>query len=85
MKFIRVPHKISFPFGRAVLQAIEVIPFNDAAVDTAVKINAGLKRKKKKADLADLLIAATALTNDFAIATLNKKHFSQIENLIVID
>ena len=35
-------------FWDSVLQAIEVIPFDEAAVNTAVNINAHLKRKENK-------------------------------------
>lgn len=72
-------------FWNKVLQAIEVIPFDEASVDTAVDINTSLKRKRKQIDLADLFIAATAITHGLSIATLNKKHFDRIDTLNVID
>jgi tRNA(fMet)-specific endonuclease VapC len=72
-------------FWNKVLEAIEVIPFDEASVDTAVNINATLKRKRKQIDLADLFIAATAITHRLSIATLNKKHFDRIDTLNVID
>ena len=72
-------------FWNKVLQAIEVIPFDEASVDTAVDINTTLKRKRKQIDLADLFIAATAITHGLSIATLNKKHFDRIDTLNVIN
>ena len=42
-------------FWNKVLQAIEVIPFDEASVDTAVDINTTLKRKRKQIELADYL------------------------------
>jgi len=72
-------------FWNKVLEAIEVIPFDEASVDTAVDINTTLKRKRKQIDLADLFIAATAITHSLSIATLNRKHFDRIETLNVID
>lgn len=48
-------------FWSSILQAIEVIPFDESAVNTAVNINATLKQKRKQIDLADLFIAATAI------------------------
>ena len=65
-------------FWNSVLQAIVVIPLDEASVDIAVHINANLKQKRKQIDLADLFIAATAISNDFPFATLNKKHFNKI-------
>ena len=72
-------------FWDKVLQAIDVLPFDEAAVNTAVEINAALKRKRKQIDLADLFIAATALTNNLPNATLNKKHFGRIDSLNIIE
>ena len=72
-------------FWDKVLQAIEVLPFDEASVNTAVEINAGLKRKRKQIDLADLFIAATAQTNGLPIATLNKKHFERIDSLSILE
>lgn len=72
-------------FWGNVLQAIEVISFDEAAVNTAVEINAALKRKRQQIELADLFIAATAITYKLAIATLNKKHFSRIDKLNIVE
>ena len=68
-----------------MLEAIEVISFDEASVDTAVAINTTLKRRRKQIDLADLLIAATAITHGLSIATLNKKHFDRIDTLNILD
>jgi tRNA(fMet)-specific endonuclease VapC len=72
-------------FWQKVLQAIEVIPFDESSVNTAVEINASLKRKRKQIDLADLFIAASALTYSLPISTLNRKHFERIDKLIILD
>jgi predicted nucleic acid-binding protein len=48
-------------------------------------VNSGLKRKRKQIDLADLFIAATAMTQNLSIATLNKKHFDRIDGLDIIE
>jgi len=66
------------------LERIKVIPFDEKAVTTAVDINANLKRMRKQIDLADLFIAATAVTQNMQLATLNRKHFDRIERLGVI-
>lgn len=67
------------------MQAIEVIPFDEACVDTAVETNANLKRKRKQIGIADLFIASTALTHNLPIATINKNHFDRIDGLEIID
>ena len=73
-------------FWKSILQAIEVIPFDESAVNTAVNINATLKQKRKQIDLADLFIAATAIAiaNDLHLATLNRKHFERIDRLNIV-
>jgi len=72
-------------FWNSVLQTTEVFPFDDAAVNTAIKLNTILKQKRKQIDLPDLFIAATAVANRLPIATLNKKHFERIDELKIID
>ena len=77
------PSQVSF--WDSILQAVSIIPLDELSIDTAVIINGILKKKRKQIDLADLLIAATAVANDFPLATLNKKHFTRIEELKVLD
>jgi predicted nucleic acid-binding protein len=50
-----------------------------------VIINGALKRKRKQIDLADLFIAATAVTHHLPLATLNKKHSDRVDTLQLID
>jgi predicted nucleic acid-binding protein len=72
-------------FWNDVLQIISVIPFDSSCVDTAVAINQQLKRKRKQIAIADLFIAATAVTIGLPIATLNKKHFVRVDELIIVE
>jgi tRNA(fMet)-specific endonuclease VapC len=72
------------PFWNELLEKVQVIPFDQAAVKTAVEINRRLKHKRKQIDLADLFIAAIALTHRLPFATLNKKHFDRVEGLEMI-
>ena len=72
-------------FWNDVLQIISVIPFDSSCVDTAVTINQQLKRKRKQIAIADLFIAATAVTIGLPVATLNKKHFERVDELIIVE
>lgn len=72
-------------FWDDVLSSITVIPFDESCVDVAVSINAALKRKRKQIDLADLFIAATAMSRRMSFATLNKKHFDRIDELMLVE
>jgi len=71
-------------YWQAFLQRVAVFPFDQASAHTAVEINKKLKQKNKQIDTADLFIAATAISNGFSLATLNKKHFDRIEGLVII-
>ena len=71
-------------FWNNVLKAIVVISFDEACVDKAVEINTSLKRKRKQIEVADLFIAATAISNDLPFATLNTKHFDRIDGLNLV-
>lgn len=63
----------------------KVIPFDKECSNTAIKIYPDLLTTNKMVDLADLFIGATALTHNLQIATLNKKHFSRIQGLDIIN
>jgi len=60
------------------------LPFNSEANRMAVKIYRSLKRKNLKIESPDLFIAASALTGNMKLATLNARHFSRIEDLVLI-
>lgn len=72
-------------FWDDVLQAVTVVPVDEASVDTAVAINSSLKKKRKQIDLADLFIAATAITHNLSFVTLNRRHFDRIDALRIIE
>jgi len=71
-------------FWNQILKDIKVLPFDEPAVNAAIQINQTLKLKRKQIEIADLFIAATAISNDLPIATLNKKHFERIDALSII-
>ena len=71
-------------FWNEILKLIEVISFDEFTADTAVKIAFELKRKRKQIDIADLFIAATAVSMHLPLATLNRKHFERIDELKMI-
>ena len=71
-------------FWENILKETKVFPFDQAVVKIAVDINNNLKRKRKQIDLADLFIAATAITNDLPLTTLNRKHFDRIDGLNIV-
>jgi len=64
-----------------LLGELTVIPFKEKMALAACEIKHQLNRQGKQIELADLFIAATAIANDLPLATLNRKHFDQIEGL----
>jgi len=72
-------------YWKEFLKKISVIHLDQAAVKEAVNINNQLKAKSKQIDLAGLFIAAIAVSNNLPVATLNKKHFARIENLLLVE
>jgi tRNA(fMet)-specific endonuclease VapC len=63
---------------------LTILPFTTTCAEIAVNISHHLKRRNKAIDTPDLFIAATAIANDLPLATLNAKHFSRIEQLVLI-
>lgn len=50
----------------------------------SINIFRQLKTQRKSIEFQDLIIAATALSNKNSLATLNEKHFDNIEGLDLI-
>ena len=65
-------------------QQIEILPLDSNAIQQASLLFKQLKAQNKLIDMPDLFIAATAITNDLTLATLNVKHFNRIEQLELI-
>jgi tRNA(fMet)-specific endonuclease VapC len=63
---------------------IENIDFDINTAKTASEIYRNLRSKNKIIEFRDILISATAIQYNLPIATLNVKHFEQIENLQLV-
>jgi tRNA(fMet)-specific endonuclease VapC len=64
---------------------IKVLPFELITAQEASRIYHLLKSKGKIIGVEDILIAATAIHHKLKLATLNKKHFENIEHLNLIE
>ncbi len=71
-------------YWQEFLKHTQVLSFDKDVVKVVVEINNSLKRKRKQIAIPDLFIAATAISNNLPIATLNIKHFERIDNLKII-
>ena len=65
----------------AVLEALEVLPFEDPADRVYGVLRAVLEQKGQPIGGNDLLIAAQALSLGFTLVTANEREFSKIEEL----
>ena len=72
-------------FWTDLLKRTTVLPFDEAVSKIAVTLNSVLKRKRNQIGMADLFIAATAISNDLSLSTLNKKHFLRIDELSLVE
>lgn len=66
-----------------VTRNLVVLPFTYPASLKAAEIYLQLKAKNQLIEFRDIFIAATCITQNFPITTLNKKHFERIEGLKV--
>jgi len=67
------------------IKDLEILSFDSMAARKASEIQKELKAKGKIIDIRDLFIASTAIVNNCALATLNKKHFENIKDLKLLD
>lgn len=72
------------PFWDNFFTGIIILPVDTEVSKVAVKLNSTLKQSSSLIDIPDLLIAATAITHNFPLATLNTKHFARIKELALI-
>lgn len=67
-----------------LINGLTVLPFDDTVAITAAEIFLKLKRNNQLIEFRDIFIAATCITNELPIATLNKKHFKRVDKLKII-
>ena len=71
------------PQLEAIYQKIKTIDFSIAEANIAAKIRSELKQAGNPIGYYDLLIAATAMSNNLTVVTSNVKEFSRIKDLSV--
>ena len=63
-------------------QTLTILPFDDVVADRFGALKAELKQSGNLILDADIMIAATALTNNLILVTNNQKHFGRIKGLM---
>jgi tRNA(fMet)-specific endonuclease VapC len=67
-----------------ILEYVKILPFTKNTAKKSGEIHQSLKDKNKLIEIKDLFIAATALSHNLPLMTLNVKHFDRIEELNVL-
>lgn len=69
----------------AMIQMLAVIPYTERTAYEHARIWAQLESSGRMIGFYDVIVAATALERSSTVATFNKKHFSQVKGLSVIE
>lgn len=70
---------------RSLVGSFKIYDFTNFLSDISASIYLDLKSKGISIDTNDIFIAATALSYNLSLCTLNTKHFSRIHNLKLIN
>lgn len=70
---------------KPLLQVLPIIPYTDQTAYHHARIWALLESKGKMIGPYDLIVAATALERESALATFNKRHFANVAGLKLIE
>ena len=84
-KFVRGSNAFEFVSDFVHNFNITIIDINKDIVNKFVEIKVGLEKSGKKLEDFDIFIVATALEHGLTLVTNNKKHFSRVENIQVLD
>ena len=66
-------------FWNSVFETVTIVGLHE--IDIATNLLKQLKKENKLIGLPDVLIAATALSRNFKLSTLNAKHFERVTKL----
>ncbi len=66
-----------------IISRINIVPFGEKEALVAGDILAGLRKAGQSMGIEDVFIAASALSNKFAVITGNIRHFAEIRGLAV--
>jgi predicted nucleic acid-binding protein len=64
---------------------IITIPFDNEIAEISAIIYQNLKMEKQLIEFRDIFIAATAISENLCVATLNTKHFVRIKDLFLLN
>ena len=76
--------QLHLDFWNGMLPRFTVLDFDSKAARQAASITEQLKSKRKTIDKPDLFIAEIAIANGLHFDTLNIKHFTHIDKLLML-
>ena len=68
---------------KEIISRVNIVPLGEKEALAAGDILAGLRKSGQIIGLEDVLIAASAITNQYTVVTANIRHFSRIAGLPV--
>ena len=72
-------------FDMVLFKNIAVIDFDKEQAYIASRTFKDLKQRNALIEFRDILISSSAVTLDIPLATLNRKHFERIEDLMLLE
>jgi tRNA(fMet)-specific endonuclease VapC len=79
------PHRVRREgYLRMIFETLPVMPYTEATAMEHARLWAELESSGNMIGYYDLIVAATALEHGSAVATFNRRHFSQVTGLKVI-
>ena len=81
-----VPHRSKREhYLRTIINSLPILPYTEQTAYTHARLWAELEASGKMIGFYDVIVAATALERGSELATFNKKHFTQVKGLTVIE
>jgi tRNA(fMet)-specific endonuclease VapC len=72
-------------FVEGLLEALPVVPFDLETARVHARLGADLHARGEPIGAHDLIVAATAITLGFRLASLDVRHFSRVEGIDLLD
>jgi len=69
---------------KQIIEYFDILMYDSKVAEISASIAIELKAKNKLIDFKDIFIAATAISNNLILATLNYKHFELIPKLEIL-
>jgi tRNA(fMet)-specific endonuclease VapC len=80
------PHRAARErYVKAILETFPIIPYTEQTAYVHARVWADLEAAGKMIGFYDLIVGATALERGSRVATFNKRHFTQIKDLAVVE